>query len=141
MCSQAARCVLLRIVSAGVRFNPRSLRIVSSVDAEIDPRTQATITATSSYNLSDKETTTLGVLAERVAGAGAEIVRYPSFSLTHPLTYPDSFSLLLFLSVSLGTHTLNLSCFFICMLLSSTRPLFRTRRQARRRQYAKYHPR
>ena len=31
-------------VSAGARFNPRSLRRVSSVDAGIDPRTQATIT-------------------------------------------------------------------------------------------------
>ena len=46
MCSQAARCVLRRIISAGARFNPRSLRRVSSVDAGIDPRTQATITTT-----------------------------------------------------------------------------------------------
>jgi hypothetical protein len=47
MCSQAARCVFRRIVSAGARFNPRSLRRVSSVDAGIDPRTQATITTIS----------------------------------------------------------------------------------------------
>jgi hypothetical protein len=34
-------------VSAGARDNPRTLRRVSSVDAGIDPRTQATITTTS----------------------------------------------------------------------------------------------
>jgi hypothetical protein len=36
-----------RIVSAGARFNSSSLRRVSSLDAGIDPRTQATITTTS----------------------------------------------------------------------------------------------
>jgi len=38
-------------------------------------------------NFVDEETTNLGILAESFAGAGAEIVRYPSLSHTHALSH------------------------------------------------------